>query len=283
MKIADICPLFFNVLKNKFKQDVDYIQCFYSTDKVLLQAFGDDNTFVLKNLTTNTQEAINFLSYSYNDHNAVKHYTLTDIEDGIYSVVIGGKESEPFEFTSNSNLLESTTLVKFSHKDNGSIFDNIFWMGEEQQIFEFRVESGINYKSAKVDNEQYRNQFQEIIELYAVPYDSYELIIGNSSGLPYWYMQFLNRILCLSMVQINGSYYVRSGKSEVETSLVSEDGQLFNMSILLENVKNSVNGIGGKQEIGSVTFPSIVIENPKENDVLIYRESESAFKNEGSI
>ncbi len=41
----------------------------------------------------------------------------------------------------------------------------------------FRVEAGFKPGgySPRIDNEQYRNQMQEIEELYAVPYDVYNL------------------------------------------------------------------------------------------------------------
>lgn len=88
--------------------------------------------------------------------------------------------------------------------------------------------------SAKVDNEQFRNQFQEIVELYSVPYETYTLTCGNASGIPYWIVQLMNNILSLSDFNVNGEGYVRSGNAIPEMTQVSEEGQMFNMTILLE-------------------------------------------------
>ena len=42
IKIGDICPLFFSPVQDKYAIDVDYIQRFHTTDKILLQIFADD-------------------------------------------------------------------------------------------------------------------------------------------------------------------------------------------------------------------------------------------------
>lgn len=289
MKIADICPLIFNPLKNPNKQDIDYIQKFYVSDTIMLQAFAEDSddnatTFTLKNLSEGTESAYTWNSYAYNDDESVLYYGLTGLEDGIYSVVIGGLESEPFEVSSSDLLLQSTTLLQFSHKDNSSsYFDNIFWFGDTQQIFSLRVEGGLSYNSAKVENEQYRNQLQEIVELYAVPYDTYTLSIGDASGVPYWFAQLLNRILCLSKMEINDISYVRSGSSEIEITVVAEESQLYTISVQVERLDNGINGIGGTAESGSVSVAGFSITNPQEGEVLKYSTEQSAFVNTDTI
>lgn len=71
------------------------------------------------------------------------HYAvITGLEDSVYSVTINGTTSEPFIVCSSDSLLEETTLIRYSHKDNNSAFDNIFWIDDRQQVFEFRVEAG---------------------------------------------------------------------------------------------------------------------------------------------
>lgn len=61
IKTGDICPLFFNPLKNEFQQDIDYIQKFYTTDKILIQIFSDDYSDVVSaaicdNITNNHKD-----------------------------------------------------------------------------------------------------------------------------------------------------------------------------------------------------------------------------------
>nr|DAM07212.1 MAG TPA: hypothetical protein [Caudoviricetes sp.] len=289
IKIGDICPLFFSPVKDKYAIDVDYIQRFHTTDKILLQIFADDGEVAsasLNDLIKGTSSNIQFQTYEVNASVMMYYVVFTSLPDSIYSITFERKESEPFEVCSDSNILEETALIRYSHKDNNSAFDNIFWIGDTQQVFEWRVEAGFKPAgySAKIDNEQYRNQRQEIEELYAVPYDSYVLTIGNSCGVPYWFGRHLNRILCVSMFDVNGERYVRSENSVPEISQVMEDSQMFFVTIALEPQENSISGVGGAPEqASSASIVGFVVNNPKEGEMLKYKESEAAFINTSRI
>ena len=289
IKIGDICPLFFSPVKDKYAIDVDYIQRFHTTDKILLQIFADDGEVAsasLNDLIKGTSSNIQFQTYEVNASVMMYYVVFTSLPDSVYSITFERKESEPFEVCSDSNILEETALIRYSHKDNNSAFDNIFWIGDTQQVFEWRVEAGFKPAgySAKIDNEQYRNQRQEIEELYAVPYDSYVLTIGNSCGVPYWFGRHLNRILCVSMFDVNGERYVRSENSVPEISQVMEDSQMFFVTIALEPQENSISGVGGAPEqASSASIVGFVVNNPKEGEMLKYKESEVAFINTSRI
>lgn len=289
IKIGDICPLFFSPVKDKYAIDVDYIQRFHTTDKILLQIFADDGEVAsasLNDLIKGTSSNIQFQTYEVNASVMMYYVVFTSLPDSVYSITFERKESEPFEVCSDSNILEETALIRYSHKDNNSAFDNIFWIGDTQQAFEWRVEAGFKPAgySAKIDNEQYRNQRQEIEELYAVPYDSYVLTIGNSCGVPYWFGRHLNRILCVSMFDVNGERYVRSENSVPEISQVMEDSQMFFVTIALEPQENSISGVGGAPEqASSASIVGFVVNNPKEGEMLKYKESEAAFINTSRI
>ena len=289
IKIGDICPLFFSPVKDKYAIDVDYIQRFHTTDKILLQIFADDGEVAsasLNDLIKGTSSNIQFQTYEVNASVMMYYVVFTSLPDSVYSITFERKESEPFEVCSDSNILEETALIRYSHKDNNSAFDNIFWIGDTQQVFEWRVEAGFKPAgySAKIDNEQYRNQRQEIEELYAVAYDSYVLTIGNSCGVPYWFGRHLNRILCVSMFDVNGERYVRSENSVPEISQVMEDSQMFFVTIALEPQENSISGVGGAPEqASSASIVGFVVNNPKEGEMLKYKESEAAFINTSRI
>lgn len=289
IKIGDICPLFFSPVKDKYAIDVDYIQRFHTTDKILLQIFADGGEVAsasLNDLIKGTSSNIQFQTYEVNASVMMYYVVFTSLPDSVYSITFERKESEPFEVCSDSNILEETALIRYSHKDNNSAFDNIFWIGDTQQVFEWRVEAGFKPAgySAKIDNEQYRNQRQEIEELYAVPYDSYVLTIGNSCGVPYWFGRHLNRILCVSMFDVNGERYVRSENSVPEISQVMEDSQMFFVTIALEPQENSIAGVGGAPEqASSASIVGFVVNNPKEGEMLKYKESEAAFINTSRI
>lgn len=289
IKIGDICPLFFSPVKDRYAIDIDYIQRFHTADRILIQIFADDGEIAsasLNNLVKGTSSNIQFQTYEVNASITMYYATLTSLPDSVYSVTFERKESEPFEVCSDSNILEETALIRYSHKDNNSAFDNIFWIGDTQQVFEWRVEAGFKPAgyAAKIDNEQYRNQRQEIEELYAVPYDSYVLTVGNSWGVPYWYGRHLNRILCVSMFEVNGEKYVRSENSVPEISQVMEDSQMFFVSIALEPQENSIAGVGGAPEqASSASIVGFVVNSPKEGEMLKYKESEAAFINTSRI
>lgn len=285
VKIGDICPLFFNPIKDRFARDIDYIQCFYVTDTILIQTFandGDSVSALLHNLVSGDSSNISLSTYNVNGSVKMYYATLTGLDDSVYSVSINGNESEPFSVCSSEGILDETCLIRYSHKDNNSAFDNVFWIGDIQQIFEFRVEGGFKPSgvSSKIENEQFRNQFQEIEELYAIPYKTLRLTCGDARGIPYWFGEFINRILCMSMFEVNGDGFVRSENSEPEMSVVSEDGQTFYISVTLEPRINNVAGIGGRPESPSGTsLVGFFINNPKDGELLQYKGSESAFVN----
>lgn len=250
IKIGDICPLFFNPIKNEFQQDIDYIQRFHITDQILFQVLSDDSSDVVscyvKDLVANENILISLNEYQINSTTILYQAQISVLKDSIYKLVVEEKntgdvhESELFSICSDDILLQETCLIRYSHEDNNSPFDNIFWIGESQQFFEFRVEGGFKPGgiSSKVDNEQFRNQLQEIVELYSVPYDVYTFTCGNASGVPYWIVQFINNILSLSHFSINEKMYVRSGNSIPEKTAASEDGQMFNATMILEDNNN---------------------------------------------
>lgn len=289
VKVGDVCPLFFSPIKNKFGLEMDYVQRFHTSDKIHIQVFAsasEEVSVTLNNLVAETSTHVSLSTYNQNDNVLMYYAVLSGLDDAKYTVTVNGNASEPFEVCSSDIILEETTLIRYSHKSNNSAFDNIFWINDTQQVFEFRVEAGFKPEgySSHISNEQYRNQMQEIEELYAVPYDVYTLTIGSSKGVPYWFAKHLNRILCLSMVEINGTKYVRSESSVPEMTQVIEDSQLFQISVSLELQNNDIAGIGGTPESGSSgSFPMFKIDNAKDGEMLQYSAEEAAFINTDKV
>lgn len=251
IKIGDICPLFFNPIKNDFQQDIDYIQKFYTTDKILIQVLSDDNGDVvssyINDLISGSKTTVNLTSYQMNSSTTLYYAQISNLGDSVYSLLVQESnsgsiyESEPFVICSDPSILQETCLIEYSNEDNNSPFNNIFWVGNIQKVFEFRIEGGFKPGGIdfKVENEQFRNQLQNIVELYSVPYATYNLTCGNAAGIPYWMIEFVNNILSLTYFFVNGERYVRSGNSVPEKTQISEDGQMFNATILLEKNKNA--------------------------------------------
>lgn len=291
VKVGDVCPLFFSPIKYEFGLETDYIQKFHSSDKIHIQVFANASegvSVILNNNVTKESIPISLSIYNHNDNDVMYYTILQGLEDGEYTVTINGDTSEPFKIDSSDILLKETTLIRYSHKSNNSCCKNIFWINDIQQIFNFRFEGGIKPSdySTQVDNEQYRNQKQEIEELYAMPYDVYKLTIGNSRGVPYWFSRFINRILCLSMVEINGTKYVRSGSStpDDEKEVINEDSQLYIYKVSIEPKNNDIAGIGGTPESGSSgSFPMFKIDHAKDGEMLQYSAEEAAFINTDKV
>ena len=285
-KIGDVCPLFFNPPgKDAFGVDGCYTQMFHSTDVILLQVLAAPGEVVegtLNNDASGTSSGITFSTYNQNDGVVLHYASLSGLDDGVYTVTVDGiGESEPFEVCSSEDLAGRTVLFKYSNRDNNS-FDDIFWIDGTQQFFYLRVEGGFKPEGylPQVSNEQYRNQRQEIIELYSMPYDQWQLTIGDAEGVPVWVLRMINRILSLSHVEVNGRLYVRSEASVPEKTQTLEGRPLFQATVTLEPLENEVAGMGGVPEDGSgQSLPGFLIDNAKDGQMLQYDSGKAAFVN----
>lgn len=282
--IGDVCPLFFNTLKYEFANEGSFRQCFNTSDGILLQIFCDDGdtpSVYLKDKINNSREDIDFKTYSVNDA-ITMYYTYIYPREGVYSVLVGEHESEEFEVCENS----AGILIEYSHKDNNSPFDNIFWTESSQLTFKLRIPGGFKPSgvSMEVDNEQFVNQKQEIVDLYAIPYTTRTLYMGDSNGVPYYMAELLNKIFCLSDVRINGTGYVREGNSKPEKAETIGKKELFMWSMTLRPSVNTLAGIGGLRESGtSTSVVGFSISSPMDGEVLVYNASESAFVNTNQL
>lgn len=290
IKIADICPLFFSPLKYRYSRDMDYIQKFHTSDSILLQLISTSETpsdykCSLNSVSYGSTADLKFIEYSINDMRKMYYTILSNLQNGIYTVTLLGNESEPFMICDE---LKNSALISVSHKDNNSIFDNIFWVGDERLYVNMRMEGGFKPNNVihKLESESYRNQFQEINDLYAYPYDVEKLSIGDSLGVPSWFSRYLNRILCLSYFSINGILYRRSDGSVPEKTETIEGSGLYYVTVDLEKADNDIAGIGGKIVSGSSQTPtgiSFNISGAKDGDMLIYDGDDNAFVNSNVI
>lgn len=282
--IGDVCPVFFNTLKYEYANKGSFRQFFHVSDGILLQIFCDGgeipSAYLIDKLNS-TREEIDFKTYSVND-DVVMFYTYMYPGEGVFSIEIEGNESEEFDVVDK----ECGILIEYTHKDNNSVFDNIFWNGSTQFVFRTRLVGGFKPSGVniEIDNEQFTNQKQEVVELYSVPYITKTLYIGDVDGVPYYIAEHLNKILCLSDVKINGEKYVREGNAKPEKTETIGKKELFMWSVLLRPSKNSIAGIGGKIEEG--TAPSNIsfsLNNPEDGEVLVYNENSGAFVNTNQL
>lgn len=282
--IGDVCPLFFKPLKYEFANKSAFRQCFDVSDGILLQLFGgrdEDFSCLLNDKINRTKEEIDFKEYEVND-GVVMYYTYIYPKEGVYSISVASEESEEFEVCGDSGW----ALVEYTHKDNNSVFDNIFWNGSSQFTFKMRMPGGFKPSGVnmEVDNEQFANQKQEIVELYSIPYITSTFILGDSNGVPYYLAEHLNKILCLSDIKIGGKRYVREGNSKPEKVETLGNKQLFMWSMLLRPSNNPIAGVGGKIEnpINSSAV-SFMLNEVKDGEVLVYNGTENSFVNTNKL
>lgn len=284
IKIGDVCPVFFNPLKYEFSNKGSYRQCFDTTDGITIQVFCDEGekpTATLNDKINSTSTAITLATYVIND-SVVMHHAEVKPSEGVYTLTVAGVESEEFEVCENS----TQTLIEYSHKDNNSVFNNIFWMGEKQITFKLRIAGGFKPSgvSIEVDNEQFVNQRQEIVELYAIPYTTRVLSIGDTNGIPYYVAEMINKALCLSNFKVNGEYFVREGNSKPDVVEAIGKKELFMYSVTLRTAENTISGIGGKvEESVSASGVSFTLTNPNDGEVLVYSEDDNAFVNTNNL
>lgn len=282
--IGDVCPLFFNTLKYEYANEGSFRQCFDLSDGILLQIFcngGETPSAYLNDKIKSLSSSISFKTYSVNE-DVVMFYTYMYPGEGIYTVTINEQESNEFEVCENS----CGALIEYTHKDNNTPFDNIFWVGDTNLSFKFRVPGGFKPSgvSIEVDNEQFSNQYQEIVELYSIPYTTRVFSMGDVNGLPYYIAELMNRILCLSDVKINGESFVREGNSKPEKVETIGRKELFIWSITLRQKLRHISGIGGKiEESYSASGVSFKLNKPEDGEVLVYDDNESSFVNSNTL
>ena len=278
ISIGDVCPLFFKPLKYKYSNAGCFRQVFSLSDNILLQIFCDNGEIPLASLNDkigNISSSIALLTYDVNE--SVKmYYASLSPSEGIYTVTIGDKECEEFCVCEN---IGDSILIEYSHKDNNSAFD-------VQRMFQFRIIGGFKPDGVdlKVENEQFVNQKQEIIEMYSLPYKTFDFVFGTSRGVPYYIAEFINKLLCLSHVNIDGNLYVREGDSVPEKLDTIGKKQMFIYKVTLRPRENDIAGIGGKTEIAtSSSGIAFLLTNPEEDDVLKYKKAQAAFVNENYV
>lgn len=285
ISIGDVCPLFFKPLKYKYSNAGCFRQVFSVSDNILLQIFcdnGEKPSAYLNDKIGNISSKITLLTYDVNESIKMYYASLSPSE-GIYTVTIGDKECEEFCVCEN---IGDSILIEYSHKDNNSAFDNIFWIDEVRQMFQFRIIGGFKPDGVelKVENEQFVNQKQEIIEMYSLPYKTFDFVFGTSCGVPYYIAEFINKVLCLSHVSINGNLFVREGDSVPEKIATIGKKQMFIYKVTLRPRQNDIAGIGGKTEIAtSSSGIAFLLTNPEEDDVLKYKKAKAAFVNENYV
>lgn len=290
VNVSKISPLLFDVRYDDIEMDREYVQKFWRQDNVIIQCvvFPSSNVqMTIQDLTTGGAKDVPSVSHEINEFNKLVEFTLP-YGDSVYSAILSDgiikSTSGPFRFCED---FRGMARIVYTNSNNITSFGAVFNINGVKREFAIVLEAGFKSdgRTLNVDNEQFRTQGQEIVELYAVPYETEKLTIGNNEGVPFEMARLINNIFCLSDVRINYTRYVRSESSVPEQQVIAEGYPLFNYTLNVENAENvSYNGFteytDGTGIIGSVSFD---VSEAKDGQVLVFKGDSGSFVNQSNL
>lgn len=244
MIVSPFTPLFFNTRRKADGIDSDYIQTFAPTDRILLELLGgSDMTANAKVLLEPSGAVLYEIAFNKWDINSEARllFTTISLAPGCYSVQIDGiGKSEPFIVTDDERILDGTTLIQYSMKDNRQRNDAVFFIDGMQYFFDFRVPGGFKDSnwSFSVESEQFVTPYSDISQLFGLESTQKRFTLGDSSGVPIWFGEMLNRILVCTHVYFDGVKYSRK-ESNVPELTVQLEG--VNSFVFSQTLQQSVN------------------------------------------
>ncbi len=210
-----------------------YVQVFAPTDRIMLQVFtgvgAGESVPVGKIYDAHTDELIDTISFGHwlvNENTKQLYFAvITGQSVGHYYITINDIPCDEYRVTDDPLVLQNTTLIQYSFKDNKQRDDVIAILDNVHYFFDWRVPGGFKDSGwgFGVDNEQFTSQRQQLVELYAREYTTKTFTLGGSVGVPVWYGDLLNRLLTCNYVYFNGVRYVRN-ESEVPSLNTLLDG-----------------------------------------------------------
>lgn len=238
MIVSPFTPLFF--IKRKADGiDSEYIQTFATTDQILLQLIGPRNTTVLAQIISEPDGAvlhqIQFNQWDINDTVTLR-FTTISLSTGYYSVnIMGVGRSEVFRVTDDPLILNKTTLIQYSMRNNRQRQDAVFFIDGMQYFFDFRVPGGFKDSNwtFNVESEQFVTQYADISQLFGLESTQKRFTLGGSMGVPVWFGEMLNRILICSHVYFDGIKYSRKEANvpELTVQLEGVNSFVFNQTL----------------------------------------------------
>lgn len=243
MIISPFTPLFF-IRRKSDGIDSDYIQTFATTDRILLQLIGSQNSTVVAQIIQEPSGIplyqIQFNVWQINQSTYLRFSTIS-LSPGLYSILISGiGKSEPFRVTDNEIELAKTTLIQYSMTNNRQRNDAIFFIDGMQYFFDFRVPGGFKDSNWTfgVESEQFITPHADISQLYGLESTQKRFTLGSGIGVPVWFGEMLNRILICSHVYFDGIKYSRKESNVPEMNVQMEGVNSFVFSQMLQQSTN---------------------------------------------
>lgn len=229
MRISPFTPLHFASSNPSDGTPSRQVQLFAGTDTIMVQVkVGASETWptvsVKDAVTGNVLDEYEWQSWEMDD-GYLLFVQLSGMTPGLYSVAVGGSDSDPFRITVDEAVLARTTLIQYRFRDNRQRDDVVSVIDGQPFFFDFRVPGGFKDGGWQfgVENEQFATQRQDLVELYAYDYVAKTFTMGGPLGVPVWCAELLNRLLTCTYVYFNGERYVRS-ESETPSASTLVDG-----------------------------------------------------------
>lgn len=242
MILSPFTPLFFPSMRADGIES-PYVQTFATTDKILIELIGDviwSGSATVEEVNTGWSFTIQFNTWDITDAIRLRFATLS-LSPGYYTVSIDGiGRSAMFRVTDDPVVLDNTTLIQYSNRDNRRRQDVVSWINGMQYFFDFRVPGGFkdsNWTFA-VESEQFVTDDNDIIQLYGRESTQKKFTLGTSEGCPIWFAELLNRLLTCDFVYFDGERYARKEASVPEISVLLEGVNSFVFSQNLQKVAN---------------------------------------------
>ncbi|QCD39718.1 MULTISPECIES: hypothetical protein [Duncaniella] len=238
MIVSPFTPLFF-INRKADGIDSEYIQTFATTDQILLQLIGGRNDTVVAQIISEPDGAvlhqIQFNQWDINDTVTLR-FTTISLSTGYYSVnIMGVGRSEVFRVTDDPLILNKTTLIQYSMRNNRQRQDAVFFIDGMQYFFDFRVPGGFKDSNwtFNVESEQFVTQYADISQLFGLESTQKRFTLGGSMGVPVWFGEMLNRILICSHVYFDGIKYSRKEANvpELTVQLEGVNSFVFNQTL----------------------------------------------------
>lgn len=244
MIISPFTPIFFIERRRRSGLDRPWAQIFSPKDQIVIQILRASAEEQVPGQVLNLENdavvsTINWTTAEIGDSDKVDYCIISELGEGCFYVRIGDKESVPFIVTSDNGILENTVLIQYSPADNTVRNDVVPIIGKSRLFFSLRVQGGFKDSgwSFSVDNEQFVTAMSDIVELYGRESTQKTLTIGNSSGVPIWVGQLLNRLLTCRYVYIDGWRYSRFESSVPQKEQIMDGVNSFVFTQNLQEIK----------------------------------------------
>lgn len=247
MIISPFTPIFWPSVKADGIES-PYVQTFATTDKILIELIGGktslDNAYVSSAKITDANDR-NLMSIPFRfwDLNETTRLWFADLNlnPGYYKLMVPfAGRSAVFRVTDNPDILDNTTLIQYSNKDNRRRQDVVSWIDGMQYFFDYRVPGGFKDSNWTfgVDSEQFVTDDSDIIQLYGLESTQMKFTLGTSEGCPVWLAELLNRLLTCDYVYFDGVRFARKEASVPEATVVQEGINSFVFTQNLQKVLN---------------------------------------------